>query len=82
MVIDGVFYIKGRGDCITGCVPLDKDLPELGDSLYEVDTNRFIGIVRGVEMSIGNFGRREHIGIIFGAITRPVPPKEGDEIYW
>jgi len=81
MKIDGIFYIKGRGNCITGCLSLDKDLPELGDRLYSKN-GQFIGCVNGVELSIGNFGRREQIGIIVSSILRPILPKVGDEVYW
>ena len=80
MIVDGIFYIKGRGWCITGNCPLDVELPELGQMVYNRRHDP-VGTVRGVEMSIGNFGRREHLGIVLGSrLDRPILPNVGDTV--
>ena len=80
MLVDGIFYIKGRGWVITGMWPPNKELPELGQMVYN-KWNKSIGVIRGIEMSIGNFGRRENIGIILGSrLDRPILPSKGDTV--
>ena len=80
MIVDGIFNIKGRGWVITGMWPLDIELPDLGQMVYN-KWDKPIGTVRAIEMSIGNFGRREHIGIVLGGrLDRPILPGEGDTV--
>jgi len=75
MIIDGIFYIKGRGWVLTG--EPGEEL-KIGQKIHQLD-GKCIGTIAGLEYSIGNFGRRPNIGVIVRRRLDNTPlPNKGD----